>query len=1035
MNVRIPLACAFGALTVFLTHSSVAATRTWNGGGSDNLWSNAANWGGIAPEANDALVFSGNTTLLSFNDFAAGTTFGTITFAAGSGPYVLTGNDFIANGNFSIPSGSNSAQIVKLNYQMPGPQTFSMSSNTFLQLDGVISGVAGGVNLQNGGTLKLTRTNTYGGISKVDNGVLMVSSIGSIGGSGNLGAPIDAANGTISLAASTGVGTLFYTGSGETTDRVINLGGAASSGVTGNPTFNRGLSVLNQSGTGHLKFLSDLTATTVGNKGLVLAGSTAGTGEIAGAIVDPSGNLTTVNKLGTGTWTMSGNNTYTGATSLNGGTLRLNYDVGAGGTNTSKLSDTGNFPNGGLNLAGGTLELVGGSHTEVVPYTAITGGTSFITRTGGTSVLNMGYMDSFAQAGATTTSGTSTVVLADASMLKVGMPISGAGIPSSSFIGAIVGNTVTLVNFAGTTVNAAASGTVSVTLGTTISGAVNFSASNIATTTTGNTNGILSQRATVAGADFAANDGSNNIVAYTDYTGFVGTMATNTNYSLSGNGSIAGAVGAATNTLKITTTASGQSLALGANTLTAGAILFAGADDYAISTTGAGKVSATVLHNYGTGDLYLGALGTGLIQYGTGKTILTAATATANGPFINGGTVQFSDNLQLVNNSSTRVITLNNGTLLADTTAGSIALNNAGTSSRNFTINEGGGTIDVIGGNSLIVSGAIGGTGRLAFGSSSSNGTIVLTGVNTYTGQTFFNGGIINLGVAESVGTGGPLGKPGASAAPESIFMNGGTIQYSAANQYDYSYRFSTGSEQKFNVDTNGQNVTWSAELISEGGSLTKSGSGNLTLTAANTYTGTTAVSAGTLILSGQGSIANSAAIDLESGGTLDVAGVAGGFSLADGQTLRGSGSVIGDVTLSSGSTLSIGNSPGTMTFSDDLTLSGGSMSDFEIDGLTAGFFDLAQGDVGSQTVTFGGTLNLLFQAGFNTVGSVQIFDFENYIGSFSATNISGLAGGYSATFDELTGTVTVSVIPEPSTWLLVLGGLTMVTVLRRRLR
>ena len=54
---------------------------------------------------------------------------------------------------------------------------------------------------------------------------------------------------------------------------------------------------------------------------------------------------------------------------------------------------------------------------------------------------------------------------------------------------------------------------------------------------------------------------------------------------------------------------------------------------------------------------------------------------------------------------------------------------------------------------------------------------------------------------------------------------------------YDYSPYFSNAAGRAYNVDTNGQNVTWATALTSSGGSLTKSGSGTLTLTAANTYT------------------------------------------------------------------------------------------------------------------------------------------------------------------------------------------------------
>ena len=53
-------------------------------------------------------------------------------------------------------------------------------------------------------------------------------------------------------------------------------------------------------------------------------------------------------------------------------------------------------------------------------------------------------------------------------------------------------------------------------------------------------------------------------------------------------------------------------------------------------------------------------------------------------------------------------------------------------------------------------------------------------------------------------------------------------------NNYDYSNRFSTASDQQYNVNTNGQSVTWGTALTSSGGSLNVFGGGSLTLNAAD---------------------------------------------------------------------------------------------------------------------------------------------------------------------------------------------------------
>jgi autotransporter-associated beta strand protein len=223
-------------------------------------------------------------------------------------------------------------------------------------------------------TVIVSGNNTYLGATNLVGGLVNASSLNSVvSGSAfsNFGAPTTAANGIINFGAAEGSG-LRYTGSGETTDRIINLGGTTQGGR------------IDQSGTGELKFTSGVTATGNGAKTLTLQGSTAGTGEIAGPIAN-STSATSLIKTGTGTWTLSGTNTYTGTTAVTTGTLKLNYDTGAGGTDDTKLSNTA-----ALTLGGATLELVGGSHPEVVLSTTLTAGSfSKLVRSSGGAVLQM----------------------------------------------------------------------------------------------------------------------------------------------------------------------------------------------------------------------------------------------------------------------------------------------------------------------------------------------------------------------------------------------------------------------------------------------------------------------------------------------------------------------------------------------------------------------------------------------------------------------------------------------------------------------
>ena len=171
------------------------------------------------------------------------------------------------------------------------------------------------------GTLQLTGKNTYTGQTILETGTLSVASLNSVvkgKASSSLGAPIDIEAGEIVIgeAEKDGESTLIYTGSGETSDRVMNLAGKNST-----MTFD-------QSGSGLFKLTSDILISGYGsNKTIALAGDSAGSGEFAGSIVNPYDRAgkasTSLTKSGKGTWALSGANTYTGPTTVKQGTLSL----------------------------------------------------------------------------------------------------------------------------------------------------------------------------------------------------------------------------------------------------------------------------------------------------------------------------------------------------------------------------------------------------------------------------------------------------------------------------------------------------------------------------------------------------------------------------------------------------------------------------------------------------------------------------------------------------------------------------------------
>lgn len=275
------------------------------------------------------------------------------------------------------------------------------------------------------------------------------------------------------------------------------------------------------------------------------------------------------------------------------------------------------------------------------------------------------------------------------------------------------------------------------------------------------------------------------------------------------------------------------------------------------------------------------------------------------------------------------------------------------------------------------------------------------------------------------------------------VNFNGGTLKANASSATFFSA--ATNALVKAGgafIDDGGNDITIGRSLdhdvtglgATPDGGLNKSGGGTLTLSGVNTYTGTTTIADGTLKIGSTGSIANSSQIIVGATTTFDVSD-ASDFTVgaSNAQMLTGTGSINGNLTVGANGTVAIGNSPGTMTYGGGLTLDLGSISNFEINAFTSGNYDLALAAVsGTQTVSFdGGTLNLLFQSGFNTTGTVKIFDFDVYGGAgFTTLNSTGLASGYSATFDPSNGIVTV--VPEPSAAVLI-GSIGFLAVFRRR--
>ncbi len=167
--------------------------------------------------------------------------------------------------------------------------------------------------------------------------------------------------------------------------------------------------------------------------------------------------------------------------------------------------------------------------------------------------------------------------------------------------------------------------------------------------------------------------------------------------------------------------------------------------------------------------------------------------------------------------------------------------------------------------------------------------------------------------------------------------------------------------------------------------SLTKVGGGTVVLGGANGYSGVTTVSAGTLALGFGGTLDVSPVVRVAAGATFDVSATAGGYAVPSGQTVAGTGTVVGGLVLGGGGTVSPGDPVGTLTTSGDVGLDAGGNYNWQV-------LD-AQGGAGSAT-----GWDLLSVGGSITVTATAEAPFAINLWSLAAG--SPLTGGAAANFD-----------------------------------
>ena len=234
-------------------------------------------------------------------------------------------------------------------------------------------------------------------------------------------------------------------------------------------------------------------------------------------------------------------------------------------------------------------------------------------------------------------------------------------------------------------------------------------------------------------------------------------------------------------------------------------------------TSGTWLNNASGIGGAPTASLTIGGSGTGSVTINNGGYVVVSGTLSRgdNGTLTlnQGGTLQIggiSDNA-----NANRFLVASTGTTGSGTSGVLVGdLDFAGT--LKFAQNSNGPS------PTSTYNGTLSGAGDLV---KTGTGTLLLGGDNTYTGGTTLVAGFLSLNSANAIGTTG------------TISFEGGTLQATSNNTTDYSARFSDAANQKYAIDSNGENLTLASDLTSVGGTFTKAGAGTVTLTGANTFT------------------------------------------------------------------------------------------------------------------------------------------------------------------------------------------------------
>lgn len=790
------------------------------------------------------------------------------------------------------------------------------------------------------GTLLLQGTNTYSGDTVITNGVLRVERVaqqvltGTVGGAGSrvisglsstsglfVGQEVTGANIGASAriaSVSTNSVTLTVNGTAGATSATFGAANGSLPGTTLNYDNQGGSFSFGQSTSmalGGLKGGQNLALTNDASApvALTLGGNNQNTSY--SGVLSGAGSLT---KVGTGDLTLGGANTFGGSLAVSEGLLSISTINNASANGT--LGNSASAVVLGSAGKAGTLSYTGATASSTKPFTAATGGTAAFMVTDAAATLTLSGLiggdgdKSFGGPGSIVASG--GISGGSSNVFKTGtgaLTLAGAS-----------GHANTTVSQGRLNVNyfsalGTAAGTLSMAAGTTLD---NTSGGNVGVTNgksilLGSSLNFLGSSSLDLGPGTVTLSGSTAIDVAANTLTFSGDVV-GPGYGLLKNG--AGVLELAG--------LSGDSSFTGNSFINAGELYLSGN-----SVLGGG--SNTIVTVADGAFLRVGSsasLGGATVVSRPGG-LITVSVVNANQTFDQSGTLT-SDNanfngVQTIRSGVTITAAANDlGTIPTSPTAGRIVIENAATlraieefhidANQGISLTSGTGVFSVDASKALFIESAVAGNGGIR---KVGAGNVRLTGSNSFTGGTVIEQGIVGITTDASLGdVSGRLTLDGGTIVAAQT-VSGGTVsgatinagrQVVLANGKTSGMHAQTGLTLRYDGVIGEENGGGAAANLVFG--ATGAREGTVILGGANTYRGTTTVTAGTLVVNGSLGQGN---LTVDAGATLKGSGVING--LANIQGIH-----------------SPGNSPGLETFTNGLSYGAASTLVWELSANTA---------------------------------------------------------------------------------------------------